>query len=304
MLAAMATQMIEDWSPDRLLTQQEVLDYAQWLGIDAAKDSDLLWIAEAGLKAPLRHPWKPCQDAGPDGDIFYFNFETGESVWDHPADEHYRRLFQIEHKKKNGDDLTEEEQGFLLAAHRPLAPRPCKVGTLMASVSESGVVEVSAISMGGNVLAVSKLKSPSDSFKAVHRRLNKHAGEDLKLVLPDGRLLERSDRKKQMRIIMELPLHEAARQEQLSTDASQDVSKHTLGTNTSSKQRELAPLKIFKRDPALVSQARVLTEEKLGMDNLSKGAGKMLAHLTCATKKGDGNVSVNTFAGWKLPPAF
>lgn len=26
------------------------------------------------------------------GDIYYFNFSTGESTWDHPCDEYYRKL--------------------------------------------------------------------------------------------------------------------------------------------------------------------------------------------------------------------
>merc|ERR1712066_517218 len=52
-------------------------------------------------KAPLPHPWKPCQ-TGKEGEIFYFNFETGESVWDHPCDEYHRALYQRERAKKYG----------------------------------------------------------------------------------------------------------------------------------------------------------------------------------------------------------
>ena len=26
----------------------------------------------------------------PTGDIYYFNFQSGESIWDHPCDEFYR----------------------------------------------------------------------------------------------------------------------------------------------------------------------------------------------------------------------
>lgn len=28
-------------------------------------------------------------------EMYYFNFETGESVWDHPCDEHYRKVINI-----------------------------------------------------------------------------------------------------------------------------------------------------------------------------------------------------------------
>ncbi len=34
----------------------------------------------------------PCcaRSKTPEGDIYYFNFESGESIWDHPCDKHYR----------------------------------------------------------------------------------------------------------------------------------------------------------------------------------------------------------------------
>ena len=47
-------------------------------------DRDLMWIAIAGLKAALPAPWRLCQATDSD-EIFYFNFETGESVWDNPC---------------------------------------------------------------------------------------------------------------------------------------------------------------------------------------------------------------------------
>ena len=33
------------------------------------------------------------------GDVYYFNFATGESLWDHPMDGHYKELFQAERAK-------------------------------------------------------------------------------------------------------------------------------------------------------------------------------------------------------------
>lgn len=35
----------------------------------------------------------------PKGDIYYFNFATGESIWDHPCDEFYRKMVMEERKK-------------------------------------------------------------------------------------------------------------------------------------------------------------------------------------------------------------
>ena len=56
------------------------------------QDKHLFWIAREGLKAPLPDQWKPCKTQ--DEEIYYFNFGTGESVWDHPCDEYYRKLFE------------------------------------------------------------------------------------------------------------------------------------------------------------------------------------------------------------------
>lgn len=33
------------------------------------------------------------------GDIYYFNFSSGQSTWDHPCDEHYRRLVAQERER-------------------------------------------------------------------------------------------------------------------------------------------------------------------------------------------------------------
>lgn len=37
----------------------EILEYAKWLGMDAIKEKELLWLAREGLKAPLPKDWKP-----------------------------------------------------------------------------------------------------------------------------------------------------------------------------------------------------------------------------------------------------
>ena len=46
-------------------------------------------------------PWTFCvffsQD--PNNEIYYFNFATGESIWDHPCDEYYRTMVEKERKK-------------------------------------------------------------------------------------------------------------------------------------------------------------------------------------------------------------
>eukprot|EP00927_Polykrikos_kofoidii_P073094 TRINITY_DN6916_c0_g1_i1.p1 TRINITY_DN6916_c0_g1~~TRINITY_DN6916_c0_g1_i1.p1 ORF type:complete len:1818 (+),score=426.28 TRINITY_DN6916_c0_g1_i1:87-5456(+) len=85
-------------------TDKEIQDYAEWLGIDAEADPDLLWIAKRGLKTPLPKPWKPCESG--DGGIFYFNSDSGESTWDHPCDEQLRKLYKQEKTKKENGQPT------------------------------------------------------------------------------------------------------------------------------------------------------------------------------------------------------
>ncbi|CAG9326172.1 unnamed protein product [Blepharisma stoltei] len=80
-------------------TQEEILDYAKWLGMKLPEDKDFLYIAKEGLKAPLPEPWKACQNK--EGEIYFFNFQTGESVWDHPCDKYYKDLFQELKTKKS-----------------------------------------------------------------------------------------------------------------------------------------------------------------------------------------------------------
>mmetsp|Transcript_8982 Transcript_8982/g.23199 ORF Transcript_8982/g.23199 Transcript_8982/m.23199 type:complete len:119 (-) Transcript_8982:117-473(-) len=79
-------------------SKDEVEEYAAWLGMDLPEDAELLWIAREGLLAPLPKPWKPCQ--GENRDIFYFNFETGESTWDHPCDARYRQTYDRKKREK------------------------------------------------------------------------------------------------------------------------------------------------------------------------------------------------------------
>ena len=84
----------EDYEP----TPEEIQEYAEWLGMKSPEDDDLRWIAREALKAPLPEHWKPCKTN--DGEIYYFNFASGESVFDHPCDLYYKKLYEEEKTKK------------------------------------------------------------------------------------------------------------------------------------------------------------------------------------------------------------
>ena len=79
-------------------THEEILEYAETvLELKNNETETLLWIAEEGIKAPLPDGWKPVTTDK--GDLYYFNFNTGESMWEHPCDEHYKNLVKSERKK-------------------------------------------------------------------------------------------------------------------------------------------------------------------------------------------------------------
>ena len=84
----------EEIDPNYVPSQDEIDEYAKWLGMDLVADKDLQWIAREGLKAPLPEHWKPCKTTDTD-EIYYFNFSSGESTWDHPCDEYYRTLYEV-----------------------------------------------------------------------------------------------------------------------------------------------------------------------------------------------------------------
>ncbi|CAJ1370402.1 unnamed protein product [Effrenium voratum] len=74
--------------------------------MDLDKERHLLWIARDGVAAPVPHPWKTCTEKG---EVFYFNFETEESSWDHPSDSRFRALLE-EHRSKAQEDKDQSEK--------------------------------------------------------------------------------------------------------------------------------------------------------------------------------------------------
>lgn len=107
-------------------SEEEVWEYARWLGMDPETEDELLWIAREGIKAPLPADWKPCKSTS--GDVYYFNFSTGESRWDHPQDDHYKKLYLQE--KQMLKRKVNKEQTPRVAATPP--PPPGKLLSLRA----------------------------------------------------------------------------------------------------------------------------------------------------------------------------
>ena len=53
----MEEELDDDYNP----TNDEIEEYARFLGMDVKYDQELFFIAKEGLKAPLPSNWKPCK---------------------------------------------------------------------------------------------------------------------------------------------------------------------------------------------------------------------------------------------------
>lgn len=90
----MSTILETHQDPNYEPSHTEIVEYGKWLGMELPRDENLLWIAREGLKAPLPDNWKACKSEK--GELYYFNFKTGQSIWDHPLDDHYKKLYKDE----------------------------------------------------------------------------------------------------------------------------------------------------------------------------------------------------------------
>lgn len=169
-------RVLED---DEILAQvfdeQEVENYAEDIGIDTELDRDLFWIAVAGLRAVPPKPWKACFVEDGDDDIFFFNFSTGESVWDHPCDDLFR-------------DQVKEEMN-----KRVLVPL-----TLNLTRTEKGH-SVSAVNLAGDLLcSTDVLDAAAEAFgdvrDALEAKLHLPEGAVPRFVLPNATVLGHSRR--------------------------------------------------------------------------------------------------------------
>ena len=77
-----------------------------------------------GIKAPLPEDWKPCKSSS--GDIYYFNFRTGDSRWEHPQDDFYKELYRTEREKSLSGpvaSIEKQQKPTKLMAAPPAPPK-------------------------------------------------------------------------------------------------------------------------------------------------------------------------------------
>lgn len=106
----------EEVDPDYEPSEEEIREYALFLGFQLPEDDDLLYLAREALKAPLPAGFKPCAQADSPDEIYYFNFTTGESTWSHPCDDHFKREYDKQRKRKQEQARRKKEEAALTAA--------------------------------------------------------------------------------------------------------------------------------------------------------------------------------------------
>ncbi|KAM7086708.1 centrosomal protein of 164 kDa isoform 7-T9 [Molossus nigricans] len=177
----------EDYDETYIPSEEDIVEFAQKIGIDPTKEPELMWLAREGIVAPLPVQWKPCQDIT--GDIYYFNFANGQSMWDHPCDEHYRNLVTQErgklaasgamkkkHKKKKKekkDKKDKETPRSAMALGCSLAPVHAPPGGLaplrgLVEAPPSALRVSQSVSLGSSVESgqLGELTLPSQGPKA------------------------------------------------------------------------------------------------------------------------------------------
>ena len=71
-------------------SEEEVLAFASYLGIDTELHKDLLWVAQEALVSPLPHGWRECVGEG--GAVFFVQKDSNIVQWEHPLDGYYKSL--------------------------------------------------------------------------------------------------------------------------------------------------------------------------------------------------------------------
>eukprot|EP00892_Ulva_mutabilis_P005554 jgi/Ulvmu1/3370/UM156_0027.1 len=135
-------------------TLAEVTEYAEWLGMDLELEKELLWIARQGLTAKLPPEWKPCQNE--DGQLYYFNFDTGNSVWEHPCDTVSKQLYKQEKAARavqRVNAMHEDSPSAIMAHHAPTLPYMEEANLAFDVVHDA--VEEECRAEAGNDLALS-----------------------------------------------------------------------------------------------------------------------------------------------------
>ena len=138
--------------------------------MDIEKDKEFFWLAKESLNAPLPKGWTE-RKLQRTGQSYYVNKETGESVWEHPADETYKKRFVALKKLKlaetakanQAENNTTSEPTDGTYDAMPTSPKVELLKSELASIREKKKM------VQGNKSAAATL----DSIRKEHGRLEK-----------------------------------------------------------------------------------------------------------------------------------
>lgn len=81
------------------VTAADIASYAVLLGIDPAREFDLLWIAEEALTVKLPAEWAEHYDEM-SGNYYYHNVQSGDVQWESPLESNYKAVVERERKRQ------------------------------------------------------------------------------------------------------------------------------------------------------------------------------------------------------------
>ena len=87
--------------------QKAIEEQAKHLGMDIEKDKEFFWLAKESLNATLPSGWME-RKLQRTGQTYYVNKQTGESLWEHPSDEKYKKRFKTLKKMKQAEDAKKD----------------------------------------------------------------------------------------------------------------------------------------------------------------------------------------------------
>ena len=116
----------------------DVLEYAEYLGMDIKEDAHLLWIADEALQAPEPQGWE--QRLDPKGGVYYYHPTTGMSLNQHPLDHHYQQ-FYLQMKAQYDAMYTAEKKQKEAAQRRAATPARRGSATPSMSTTADGMSE-------------------------------------------------------------------------------------------------------------------------------------------------------------------
>ena len=79
-------------------SQEELNEFAKYLGFDLKKHSTFLHLVFEALKSPLPSGWREIKDTESDN-VYFYNGQLNLSTWEHPLDFYYKEIIKRKIKK-------------------------------------------------------------------------------------------------------------------------------------------------------------------------------------------------------------